>query len=265
MTSRQSVTNTAPALVRGVSILDEVACNPDKLTVAQLSRNLNLAKSSVHGLCLALVDNGLLFKNSNHTFAIGPHVMRWAKAFKTRSDIATEFSQIWDEVTLLPGSTVTLSVHEGLEVVYLAARNSGLTPWMNFRVGMRLPVAFTATGNVFLSYLPDMKIRQMFSNSFPEPMSRESVRDIEALLDRVHDTRRTGVAIDRGQVSELMVCYGAPVIGPDDTPIAGIAVSLPIDDVTPEQEKQILDSLQRMSHTMSIRLGADISSLRLTV
>ncbi|MFX5344488.1 IclR family transcriptional regulator, partial [Acinetobacter baumannii] len=83
----------------------------------------------------------------------------WANAFELNSDVATEFASIWDKETELPGATITLSVLQEGEVVYLAARNSSASAALfDFRAGMRLPAAFTATGKAFLSHMTEFEV-----------------------------------------------------------------------------------------------------------
>ena len=155
----QSERKLVPALEKGARILDLVARSHQSLGVSEIAEQLDMARSSAHGLCTTLTHLNLLTRRPDQTYQLGPHVMRWANAFARKSDVAAEFAAIWDHGTQLPGATITLSVLEGPEVVYIAARNSDMTPNFNFRIGMRLPAAFTATGKSFLSYLSDFEVR----------------------------------------------------------------------------------------------------------
>jgi len=172
-----------PALERGVRILDTVGRARSYPSLSDLARELGIAKSSVHTLCNTLVQLGLLIKRPDQTFRLGPHVMRWSNAFQQQSDLAAEFAAIWDQETQLPGATITLTVLEGNEVVYIAARNSDLShPLFEFRAGMRLPAAFTATGKAFLSTMSDFEVRRLYPDGLPEPRTANSVRTLEELL-----------------------------------------------------------------------------------
>ncbi|WP_198666222.1 IclR family transcriptional regulator [Tropicimonas sp. IMCC34043] len=248
-----------PALSRGSTILDMVADAPDILTVSELGRRMKLAKSSVHSLCATLCELGLLVRNSDQTFAIGPHVMRWARAFSRRSDVAAEFARIWDENTdKLQGATITLSVPDRNDVVYIGARNSSRTPWFEFQVGSRLPMAFTATGQAFMSRMADAEIRLRFRDGLPEPMTSRSPRTLDQLLKLVAEARARGYSREDQSVCEGMICFGAPVLNASNTAIAGVAVSMPVDDIDPAREAEIVATLKRIATTISQRLGADI-------
>lgn len=252
MTIEESQTRLVPALARGSQILDAVTRVPAGLTAKEISTELGLAKSTVHGLLGTLVSLNLLIKRPDQTYQLGPHVMRWANAFTARSDVAAEFASIWDEGTDLPGATITLSVMQGNEVVYIAARNSEATEGrFDFQAGMRLPASITATGKAMMSHMNEFDVRQMFSD-----VAEGSKLDI--LIDELKADKQRGYSFDNEDVSEGLVCYGAPVLDSKNRPIAGIAVSLLKEDASEGKGKQIVSNLTDIAVKLSIRMGADV-------
>lgn len=249
-----------PALDRSVRILDAIARSKNYLSLSDLARELGVAKSSVHMLCYTLLKNELLIRRPDQTFQLGPHVMRWANAFTQQSDVATEFATIWDQQTELPGATITLSVLEGKEVVYIAARNSDVShSLIEFRAGMRLPAAFTATGKAFLSHLSDFEVRRLYGEGLPAPRAPNSVRSIESLLVELQKVRQFGYSCDNEQVVEGIVCFGASVIDSRNRPIAGVAVSFLAERLKEIGQDRIVANVQRIAGQLSHRMGADIA------
>ncbi len=248
-----------PALERGVRILDFAARSKSYPTLTDIARHLDIAKSSAHTLCNTLVQLELLIRRPDQTFQLGPHVMRWSNAFTEQSDVAAEFASIWDRESELPGATITLTVLEGAEVVYIAARNSAVShSLIEFRAGMRLPAAFTATGKSFLSYMTDFEVRRLYADGLPAPRTPMSVRSVDSLIDELHEIRGAGYSVDNQQVAEGIVCFGASVLDSRNRPIAGVAVSLPVDDVTDAKREQIIANVRRIATRLSHRMGADL-------
>ncbi|MGV8935913.1 MAG: IclR family transcriptional regulator [Allorhizobium sp.] len=253
---------SSPALERGARILDIVARSKSFLSLSDLSRELKIARSSVHSLCQTLVALELLIRRSDQTFQLGPHVMRWSNAFTLQSDVATEFAAIWDQETEFPGATITLTVLDGAEVVYIAARNSkGVRTSIEFRVGMRLPAAFTATGKAFLCHFSDFEIRRLYADGLPAPRTARSVRTVDDLLGELREIRRAGYSCDEEQIAEGMVCFGASVLDPHNRPLAGVAVSLALDADAMVDRSSIIANLLRMASRLSHRMGADVSRI----
>ena len=143
-----------PAVVRAVTVLDELAASPEPLSFTDLVKRLGMPKSSLYGLCTTLLDLHLIRKLENGSFTLGTHVMGWANAFLSQLDLTQEFFAAWDDMRVLPEETITLSILDGEDVVYIACRNGTRPLGFTFRAGMRLPAVYTATGKAMLSTLP---------------------------------------------------------------------------------------------------------------
>ncbi|MCB1380225.1 MAG: helix-turn-helix domain-containing protein, partial [Alphaproteobacteria bacterium] len=92
MNRHEGKPNLVPAVERASRILDLVARTRSYLSLSELSRDLGIAKSSVHMLCNTLVRLELLIRRPDQTFQLGPHIMRWSNAFTQQSDVAAEFA-----------------------------------------------------------------------------------------------------------------------------------------------------------------------------
>lgn len=257
--TKPSGSKLVPAVERATRILDLVARTKSYPSLSDLSRELGIAKSTVHTLCRTLVELDLLIRRSDQTYQLGPHLMRWSNAFTQQSDVATEFASLWDKETGMPGATITLTVLEGAEVVYIAARNSAVShSLVDFRAGMRLPAAFTATGKAFLSLMSEFEVKKLYPQGLPEPRTPHSVQSVEALLKQLRETRKRGYSIDNQEVAEGIICFGASVLDSRNVPIAGVAVSLLAEDVTEKEREPIIGNIRRIATRLSTRMGADI-------
>lgn len=250
-----------PALVRAHAILDLVTASETMPTVSEMARRLDLPKSTVHGLCATMVNLGILVRQQDNSFRIGPHVMRWSNAFVATADLVAEFTAIFDDIDVLTQETITLSVIEGAEVMYIACRNSTLPLGITFRIGMRLPAPFTATGKAILSTMPAKNIRGIMANRWPQPLTTNSVQDIDGLLAELEETRRRGFSIDNGQVRDGMTCLGVPVHNSINKVVAGVAVSFLSVDVDPATINLMARNIRKVADLLSIRLGANMNAV----
>ena len=256
-THRSSEERLVPSLSRAIQIMNLVSAPDQRLTVSEIARHLSLPKSSVHGLCSTLLSYELLQKRDDQSFKLGPHVMRWSNAFTRTIDVTDEFLTLLDSESDIPGSTITLSVLNGREVVYVAARNTDRHPNLfKFRIGDSLPAAFTATGKAFLMGMLDSEVRGMYADGFPPPMTPHSVTDVEALITELQCFRRAGYSIDKEQVMDGMLCYGKTVLNGQNQSVAGVAISIPAETMTPQEEARIVSTLERFADVISRRMGS---------
>ena len=98
----------------------------------------------------------------------------------------------------------------------------------------------------------------MFAEEFPNPLTSHSVSSVDKLIDELRACRRRGYSIDNQQVADGLVCYGASVLNSQNRPIAGVAVSLPKDEYSKDEEARIIRNVKAIADTISARLGADI-------
>lgn len=252
----------APAVGRAAAILDLISKAGSPQSLADLTHALQLPKSSLHGLCATLEQLNLLTRLDSGQLTLGPHVMLWANAFLAHVNITQEFFASWDDMRVLPEETITLSVRDGQEVVYIACRNGSRPLGYTFRTGLRIPAVYTATGLAMLSTLPNQGVRKLLDNAdWPAPLTVKGLRDLDSLLLELQEVRQRGYSIDREAVREGMYCFGAPVFDSHNPEaIAGVAVSILANEVDQELEERAGQAMRKLADRLSERLGGLTSS-----
>lgn len=246
--------DTVPALRRAVRILDLVSRSPGTLTAAEVTRVLDLPKSTAHGLLAVMTELDLLARSADGTLRIGPHSLRWANGFLSHLDIVSTFNDHLAQRHDLDPYTVTLTVREGGEVVYIGCRNSAQPLGHTFRIGMRLPAPFTATGKILLSDLGPGELRMLFSQ-FPQPLTSRSVAGLSQLEEELALTRTRGYSIDDGQIREGMICIGAAIRDYSGAASAGIAISLIRSEASDQKIACLGEELRTTAEALSEKLG----------
>lgn len=245
-----------PALRRAVRVLDYISAASERPTAADLARRLDIPKSTAHGLISVMVELGLLARGGDGTFRLGSSPMRWTSGFLSQFDLVSVFHEYFSRNPELSRYTITLSVLDGAEVVYLGGRNSDQPLGVTFRIGMRLPAPFTATGKALLATLEDDEVTKLVDGNFPAPLTAHSIRDPMSLRGELAATRARGFSIEEGQVREGMTCLGAVLHDYSGKAAAGIAVSLTHGEATPEVVAKLGAQMRETAATLSRRLGA---------
>ncbi|MDN6713030.1 MAG: helix-turn-helix domain-containing protein, partial [Acetobacter sp.] len=127
--------DTVPALRRAVRILDMVKDAAKPPLAADVARQLDLPRSTAHGLLAVMQELGLLEKTVTQGYRLGTRLLDWAGDVTEKRDLVSEFYHVLETRTDLEAFTVTLTMLEGAEVVYVACRNSATVLGASFRVG----------------------------------------------------------------------------------------------------------------------------------
>ena len=122
--------------------------------------------------------------------------------------------------------TLTLSHLDGPDVIYLSCRDSMAPLGITFRIGMRVPAIFTATGKAMLAAMPEQERARHLPVDWPEPITPASVPSLEALAEEIAGIKAKGYSLDNGQLREGMFCIGAAICEGPHHPVAGIALSM---------------------------------------
>jgi DNA-binding IclR family transcriptional regulator len=215
-----------PAVQRALNLLDRLAQQREPMSLARLASDLDLPKSSVHGLCNTLLSNGYLRRQHDGAFRLGPRVMSLAEAFVESTGVAQEFNALWPDAAAAPEETVILSVLHGSEVVYIAARQGTRPLGLAFKVGMRLPAWLAATGKAQLAWQSPEALQSVLGPGPLQVMTSERPLALGELTEELALTRQRGYSIDDESVREGVYCIGAPVFDASGQPVAGLGVCI---------------------------------------
>lgn len=248
-----------PALRKAAKILDFVVASTTAPTAAEITRSLGLAKSSAHGLLSVMEELGIVRTAATGGYRVGPKLMSWAGGYLEQTNLLESFQNVVALDAELERYTLTMSTLDGSDVVYLACRNSATALGFTFRVGMRLPALFTATGKAILSTLPKSQVINMCQESWPTPLTSRSVNNYDELMTELLDTENRGYSVEEGQVRDGMTCIGAPIRDFTGMAVAGIAISMLESEATPAQRVAAGVALQNLAKELSVQLGHSMS------
>ena len=247
-----------PSVSRALALLDRLAARREPMSLAQLTSELALPKSSVHGLCNTLMSFGYLRRLSDGGFRIGPRVMGLAEAFAAGTDVVQEFNALWDGKGAAPDETTVLAVLNGDDALYVSVRNAARPLGLLFNVGMRLPACFSGTGKAMLAQLPPDDVRRRYAHGLPPGLTRKSPGDLDALMKELALTRRRGWSVDDEGVREGVRSFGAPVFDASGVAVAAVAVCLNRAWLGDDRGARHRESLLDLARALTQALGGSV-------
>ncbi len=239
--SLRAVDSRSPAVTRAVGLLEELARTGRPMTLTDLARSLDLAKSTVANLCAALEDSHMI-RRVDGRWALGYKVVELGQGFLASTDLVEEFRRLSDTLPVASAETVLLAVLDDLDVVYLARHDGSQPIRLASDVGRRLPAVVTALGKAMLAGLPPQDLKERLGRIDELPMlTPRSHRSMDALLRDLDATRERGYAVDDEQNTEGVTCVGVAVPSRGDTPTAVSATMLTARVTTTLRETVVRD------------------------
>jgi DNA-binding IclR family transcriptional regulator len=251
-----------PAVARAVRVLEHVAEAHGGLTLSELARAIDAPKSSCLSVCATLVDSGLLVRTERGDYELGWKVVQLGRAMLAGSDMTTEFRRVDAELGVLDEDTILLSVLDGRNVLYVATRHGSRPVAVHYEIGMRLPAHCTASGKSLLAALPPDELATLYQDGRFEALTEHSITSTRLLTRELAMIRARGYAIDDEETALGMICVGAAITDATGRPAGALSVSMVKAAVSPERRQCAAESLLRMAHTLTARLGGQLPAGR---
>lgn len=230
-----------PAVHRAVAVMDLLAQHGEPLGVSAVARALDLPKSSVANLCGALAEAGMV-RAKGGGFVLGPHLARLGAAYLSGVDAVSLFHDACTASSSGARETAQLAqLGDGLDVVYLARRDGVEAVRLASAPGQALPASCTATGKAMLAALPaDELDRRLDAGGRLPRLTGASITSRAALRRELERVRVDGIANDREEVIEGVVCIGAAVpASRDGDPPLAVSFTL----LAPRADERTIDRL----------------------
>lgn len=250
--SLRAVDSRAPAVTRAVALLEELA-RRGPLSLTELARSLDLAKSTVANLCAALEDSHMI-RRMDQRWALGYKVVELGQGFLAGTDLVAEFRRAAAALPVAAQETVLLAVLDHLDVVYLARHDGNQPVRLASDIGRRLPAAVTALGKAMLAALPRREVERRLATIDELPVfTARSHRSVDALCRDLDDIRERGYSLDDEQNTEGVTCVGVALSGASGAPTAVSATMLSA-RMTPALRDSLVRDLTGLAKELS-RLG----------
>jgi DNA-binding IclR family transcriptional regulator len=246
-----------PSVLRAVRILDSFADGPPTANLASLSKRLGIAPSSTLALCNSLVQTGLLQRDRDGAYRLGPHSLELSRSFLRQTDLQSEFQRALTEFDALAPVTVVCAVLQGRDVVYIGRRDGTQPVAVTYEVGLRLPAHCAASGLAMLSELSDAELAERYppTDSLPT-LTPRSISTVKGLRARLIQVRRSGYAVDDEETALGMLCVGVAVRGAGRVPAGAVAVSLPKTPARKRELPALAADVGRLAARIAGALGA---------
>jgi DNA-binding IclR family transcriptional regulator len=176
---------------RAAHVLRSLAVQRDGMTVADISHDLALPRSTTHRILRALSVEGLTRRTAAGRYTLGYGLESLATA--ARGDLQAQAAAHMLRLSSRLGETAELGVLCGADVLLLDRRVSGRTLRAASEIGERLPAHATATGKALLAALPRSQLSRLLADPLPS-VTQETITSRATLLAQLEIVRRTGVA-----------------------------------------------------------------------
>jgi DNA-binding IclR family transcriptional regulator len=208
----------------GMTVLKALASAKGPLSLKEIGTACGMAPSKAHRYLHSLVAGGLVAQQKRSgKYDLGPFAMRLAASAIRRIDVVNrvgdQLEDLVDQVRM--PAHIAIWSHEGpIAVRWQRTAESLISPDV---LGSVFPLLRSATGNVFLTYMPDRLTGPFVAAEIQKESELENSIDID-ISEITRSVREQGYAMTLGTFVPHYVGISAPIINWDEEICAAVTV-----------------------------------------
>lgn len=239
-----------------MKILDLFDERERELNLTEISKRMNLHKSTVHSLLKTLKAQRYIEQNEeNGRYLLGLKLFERGNLVVSQLDLRNIARKHLEWLSAITNLTIHLVILDGKEGVYLDKVEGSGVVVMYSRIGRRVPIHTSAVGKALVATKTDYELDQLLEGYEYTRPTIKSVNSKEEFLASVEHARIAGYSIDNEENEPGIACFAVPVKDYSGKVIAAISMSMPASNVSNESHKYYVGILKECSNKISQGLG----------
>lgn len=189
----------------------ELLCEKGELGITEIAVLSGLNKATVYRFLSTLCGLGYVRKRAaNEKYTLTLKFLKLSADTLSKIDIRRYARRYLEQIPKITGETVHLVERNGNETVYIDKFESAVNSVrMVSRVGLSLPMVYTAVGKTLMSHLDDEEIRKIWDSSAVCKKTDKTITDFGVFMEEIRQVRENGYAADREENEEGVCCVAA--------------------------------------------------------
>jgi len=217
-------------------------------TVTELSRELNMAKSTIYKHLTTMTKRGYLTKE-DVTYNLSLQFLDSGIYARNRYRIHETAQQELNRLSEDIGEIAWLAVEERGYAVYIEKSRPSQAVQPFARIGMRVPLPEVALGRAILAQMPDSSI-----DSIIDRHRNNENREYGDLYEKLDTIRGRGYAVNDGEIIDNFRAIASPILG-NDSVKGALVIGAPKNRLTGERfERTISNKIMASSDRIELML-----------
>ena len=215
-----------PAIEKSNLVIKEVAENPNQLRLIDLSKTLEINKSTLYSILNTMEKLDWLVKGNNDCYSLGPSLGAISASYFKQFNILKSFYAESASSMKVINEHMQIGVLQGANVVYIGIVRGDSRIQLVTEPGSRFPAYSTSIGKIQLSNLTKEELRVLYPY---EPLERKTpytITSIDKLYENVSMAKINGFIEEHQESAEGFHCVAAPIYNYENKIIAGVSFAM---------------------------------------
>lgn len=243
-----------PAVDRAMNLFELLRSSRNGLTLSELSRKLNLPKSTTHYLIYTLETRGYLQRTTDARHTLGLRLAKLAGMSTVERDFGRLAKPYLRQIAARLNLTAALTTLRGAEAVVLAIASSVQVGCGGAWVGRHIDLHCTAQGKALIAALSDAELGEIFRGREFAPFTAKTILSLSALKVHLAEVRERGFAVMDEEYFQGTRAVAAPIIDPLGVTVAAVSVRGTSKQIPSSRLSELGQEVIRASRDLALQL-----------
>ncbi|MBN1658202.1 MAG: IclR family transcriptional regulator [Anaerolineae bacterium] len=255
---RAPETYNVRAVERAMQILSSFDGRNSVLGVSEVAQATGLPKATTHRILMTLCNGEFLERaGDGERFRLGLRMVELGMGALRGLDFRRAAFPYMQQLVERFQEICTLAIFDRGRMLYVEVVHSERSLTIAARVGRHLPAHCTASGKVFLAFLPPQVVDPLLNAPLTAYTGR-TITSPEQLRKELEEVQQRGYAVADEEFEVGIRAISAPIRNIEGEVIAAISIPFPVNRLRRERIPEIAHALVEAAHAVSAYEGATI-------
>lgn len=244
------------SLDKGLRILEIIGNSDTPVSISELSRMLNMNRSSIFRLLNTLKARGYVINPANSkSFVLGSAIRTLSNKTHWLNTLVQIARKYLIELAFLTGETAHIGVLDGKQTLIVDNEMSPQSIGVTVKTGDTGLIHCTSVGKALvLEYKRNELIGLLGENGY-ETLTPYTITDVDTLYRELQGAKSAGYVIDNEEYNLGVRCIGVPIKDISGQIVAALAISSPINRLPESKFKDVGLKVLNIGEKINLELG----------
>jgi len=248
------------SIKRAVKILNSFTPQEKELSITELSKRVNLHKSTIHRILVTLEDEGFVLKDQvSQKYRLGIKLFELGYLVQDQMEIRSYALSIMKELAKKTEESIDLNILSDGKRVSIEKIESPHDVRRIIQLGKSLPLYCGGSGKALLAFLSDEEIEKIIQKEKLIPFGPNTITDTTKLKINLKEIQKNGYAISFEERILGSASIAAPILDYKGKVVASLSISGPTTRFTKKKVPILISLVKEAAKKISISLGYHIN------
>jgi DNA-binding IclR family transcriptional regulator len=242
------------AVERAFNILELLVEKSRKLTISEISRRLNIPKSSTYLIVRTLERRGYVQRDEEGRYGLSFRLLKFSHAVLQNLEVRQLAVPFLKQLVHMTGCSVRLGCLEQGEVVIVEKEDTPGLIRINSWIGRRMEAYCTALGKALLAFSPEEQLEGVIARGLRKHTKR-TITEAEKLKLELERVRRLGYALNDEENAPEVRAIAAPIFDHQGKVVAALGIAGTARQIPTEAISKLAGIVKEKAKQLSKELG----------